>query len=68
MSDYGRMLGLSVISIEEGVKCGKVVEFLEEAIEERQKAIAERHGFTLEDHSLVIYGICPSCREGDANQ
>lgn len=45
------------------IKCGKVVEFLEEAIEERQKAIARDHGFTLEDHSLVIYGICPQCRE-----
>jgi Fur family ferric uptake transcriptional regulator len=45
------------------VKCGKVVEFFEEAIEERQRAIAERHGFTLEDHSLVIYGFCPHCRQ-----
>jgi len=45
------------------VKCGKVVEFFEEAIEERQRAIAERHGFTLEDHSLVIYGFCPQCQE-----
>jgi Fur family ferric uptake transcriptional regulator len=44
------------------VKCGKVVEFLDEAIEERQEAIAERHEFTLEDHSLVIYGLCPRCR------
>jgi Fur family ferric uptake transcriptional regulator len=44
------------------MKCGKVVEFMEEEIEKRQKAIAEEHGFTLEDHSLVIYGICPACR------
>jgi Fur family ferric uptake transcriptional regulator len=35
---------------------------MEEEIEKRQKAIAEEHGFTLEDHSLVIYGICPACR------
>jgi len=45
------------------VKCGKVVEFMEEAIEERQNAIAAQYGFTLEDHSLVIYGLCPGCRE-----
>jgi Fur family ferric uptake transcriptional regulator len=45
------------------VKCGKVVEFLEEAIEERQQAIAREHGFTLEDHSLVIYGLCSDCQE-----
>ena len=48
------------------VKCGRVVEFLEPAIEERQQAIARHHGFTLEDHSLVIYGICPHCQGGKA--
>jgi Fur family transcriptional regulator, ferric uptake regulator len=44
------------------VKCDKVVEFMEPAIEHRQEAIAKEHGFTLEDHSLVIYGICPDCQ------
>jgi Fur family ferric uptake transcriptional regulator len=44
------------------VKCGMVVEFVEEVIEERQRAIAKRHGFSIEDHSLVIYGLCPKCR------
>jgi len=44
------------------VKCGKVVEFLEEAIEERQRAIAREHGFILEAHSLVIYGLCLDCQ------
>ncbi len=47
------------------VRCGRVVEFLEPAIEERQKAIARQHGFTLEDHSLVIYGVCPGCQGQD---
>jgi Fur family ferric uptake transcriptional regulator len=47
------------------VKCGKVVEFVEDVIEERQRAIADQHGFSMEDHSLVIYGICPSCRSKD---
>lgn len=44
------------------VRCGMVVEFMEETIEQRQKAIAQEHGFALEDHSLVIYGICPRCQ------
>jgi Fur family ferric uptake transcriptional regulator len=44
------------------VKCDKVVEFMEPAIERRQEAIAKEHGFTLEDHSLVIYGVCPECQ------
>ncbi len=47
------------------IKCGKVTEFMDHVIEERQRAIAEEHGFSIEDHSLVIYGICnsPECAE-----
>lgn len=47
------------------VKCGKIVEFIDEIIEKRQTAVAKRHGFTIQDHSLVIYGVCdnPGCRE-----
>ncbi len=46
-------------------KCGKIVEFVDETIEKRQSAVAKRHGFAIQDHSLVIYGICdnPDCRE-----
>lgn len=46
------------------VRCGTVVEFFEAAIEVRQEAIALEHGFTIEDHSLVIYGVCANCRSG----
>lgn len=46
------------------IKCDKVVEFLDPAIEERQKAIARDYGFTLDDHSLVIYGLCAACQSG----
>lgn len=44
------------------LKCGAVVEFFEEIIEARQRAIAAEHGYVIEDHSLVIYGVCPSCQ------
>jgi Fur family ferric uptake transcriptional regulator len=44
------------------VACGKVVEFTEEAIEERQRTVARERGFSLEDHLLVIYGVCSDCR------
>ena len=64
--------GQSVFELERGghhdhlvcVKCGKVVEFVDETIEERQRAIAELNGFTIQNHSLVIYGICgdSACR------
>jgi len=34
---------------------GKIIEFQNERIEELQKEIAEKHGYTLEDHHLVLY-------------
>lgn len=43
------------------VKCGKVVEFVDEVIELRQRRAAEEQGFILSDHSLVVYGICRDC-------
>jgi Fur family ferric uptake transcriptional regulator len=36
---------------------------MDEAIEARQEAIATQHGFTLEDHTLVIHGLCPRCQK-----
>jgi Fur family ferric uptake transcriptional regulator len=43
------------------IKCGKVQEFVDEVIEERQKIIAEKAGLTITDHSLNIYGVCANC-------
>lgn len=37
------------------VDTGKVIEFTSEAIEKLQHEIAERHGYAIEDHSLVLY-------------
>lgn len=44
------------------VKCGKVEEFVDDIIEERQHRIAEKAGFTMTDHCLYIYGICSDCQ------
>ncbi|MFV2059911.1 MAG: ferric iron uptake transcriptional regulator [Gammaproteobacteria bacterium] len=62
--------GHSVFELEHGkhhdhivcVKCGKVEEFFDETIEERQRAIAKDKGFTMTDHSLYIYGLCGNCQ------
>lgn len=62
--------GQSVFELDRGghhdhlvcVKCGEVVEFCDDTIEKRQEAIAEERGFKIEDHSLVIYGVCPACQ------
>jgi Fur family ferric uptake transcriptional regulator len=58
--------GQAVFEINEGehhdhlvcVKCGKVVEFMDETIERRQKEIARQNGFTLTEHSMILYGEC----------
>lgn len=62
--------GHSVFELNEGahhdhilcVSCGRIEEFVDELIEERQEKIAERLGFSMTDHSLYIYGICPNCQ------
>ena len=38
--------------------CGRVEEFFDAEIEKRQHKIAKEKGFTLEDHSLALYGVC----------
>jgi Fur family ferric uptake transcriptional regulator len=37
------------------VETGKVIEFVNNEIEALQQKIAAAHGYTIEDHSLVIY-------------
>jgi Fur family ferric uptake transcriptional regulator len=37
------------------LESGKVIEFCDERIEEIQKEIADKHGYEIEEHSLVLY-------------
>jgi len=37
------------------VKTGKVIEFEDESIEQRQHAIAKKSGYKIVDHTLVLY-------------
>ena len=63
--------GHSVFELNEGhhhdhivcVQCGSVVEFLDQTIERCQEQVANREGFRIRDHSLIIYGDCtrPNC-------
>lgn len=63
--------GQSVFELNEGshhdhlccVRCGRVTEFYDETIEERQHAIADQYGYDMTDHSLYIYGVCRDCRK-----
>ncbi len=45
------------------LECGKVFEFYDRTIEERQKQVAEQAGFAIDDHSLYLYGVCRGFRE-----
>ncbi|MCW8945626.1 MAG: ferric iron uptake transcriptional regulator [Sedimenticola sp.] len=58
--------GHSVFELDKGkhhdhivcVTCGRVKEFVDETIEERQQKIADELGFQISEHDLVIYGKC----------
>lgn len=43
------------------MNCNKIVEFYDSKLEADQKKIAKNHGFELEDHNMVLYGICSDC-------
>ena len=55
--------GTSVFELADGphhdhmvcLKTGEVIEFFDERIEEIQNEIAAKHGYTIEDHSHVLY-------------
>ncbi len=65
--------GQAVFELESGkhhdhiicMQCGKIVEFMDESIEEKQKQVADKNGFSISDHSLIIYGVCTkdNCRQ-----
>ena len=66
--------GRSMFELNEGqhhdhmvcLRCGKVEEFFDDALEQRQREIAKERGFELQEHSLSMYGYCsePECRRG----
>lgn len=47
------------------VKTGKVIEFVDPIIEQRQQEIAKENGWKMTDHSLVIYGLSPEAQSGN---
>ena len=63
--------GKAVFELNEGshhdhlvcLQCGKVEEFFDPQIEERQNVVAQQHGFVVSDHALYLYANCvkPDC-------
>jgi Fur family ferric uptake transcriptional regulator len=58
--------GKAVFELNEGshhdhlvcLDCGRVEEFFDEGIEQRQQKIAKERGFALAEHALALYGHC----------
>ena len=42
--------------------CGKVVDFEDEMIEQRQEQICIQSSFSAESHKMILYGICSDCQ------
>ncbi|MCL1825423.1 MAG: ferric iron uptake transcriptional regulator [Betaproteobacteria bacterium] len=40
------------------LQCGRVEEFFDAEIEQRQQRIAQEHGFAIKDHALYLYADC----------
>ncbi|WP_332855689.1 ferric iron uptake transcriptional regulator [Duganella sp. S19_KUP01_CR8] len=41
--------------------CGRMEEFLDAEIEQRQEVVARERNFVLHEHSLSLYGFCGEC-------
>ena len=58
--------GKAVFELNEGthhdhlvcLDCGRVEEFFDAEIEQRQRSIAAARGFELQDHALAMYAVC----------
>ncbi len=49
-------------------ECGQYFEFHNEELEALQLRIATEHGFTLKSHTLVLYGQCNQCINGQCHK
>ncbi|MEA1968436.1 MAG: FeoA domain-containing protein [Thermodesulfobacteriota bacterium] len=44
-------------------KCGKIIEFRDEALERLQADLAAAYGFYMLQHKMCIYGLCSECQD-----
>lgn len=45
------------------VKCGRVMSFQGDLLEEFEKRIEDKTGFQIQDHDVKLYGYCVDCLE-----
>jgi Fur family ferric uptake transcriptional regulator len=46
--------------------CGKVEEFFDAEIEQRQQSVAQSMGWVMQDHAMALYGLCADCAKARA--
>ena len=44
-------------------KCGNIIEFFDDVIEERQEEIAKKFNFKMTDHTMKLVGLCENCQD-----
>lgn len=44
------------------LNCGKVEEFTDPQIYQRQSEIAQQYGYTLHERAMSLYGLCADCQ------
>ncbi|MDP3502835.1 MAG: transcriptional repressor [Myxococcales bacterium] len=44
-------------------RCGTIIEFENDRIEQMQDAVARKHGFRVTSHKMELYGLCRSCQK-----
>ncbi|MDD2544724.1 MAG: ferric iron uptake transcriptional regulator [Burkholderiaceae bacterium] len=63
--------GKAIYELDEGkhhdhfvcTRCGKVEEFYDPEIEQRQQIVAKAKGWVVHDHAMALYGQCASCAQ-----
>ncbi len=44
-------------------RCGAIIEFENDRIEQMQDAVARKHGFRVTSHKMELYGLCRNCQK-----
>ena len=49
-------------------RCGRIIEFENERIEQLQQDVARKNRFLVQSHKLELYGLCAPCQQGKAGR
>ena len=44
------------------LKCGRIIEITSSKLEQAQRQLAKKHGFTIARDTMKIFGICKTCK------